>query len=256
MVKAKRVRRVIVSLAQIKYFSDNSRHNFAKIQKYIKLAAKRNADIVCFPESCIHKSALELDHWIIDGIKEECKKNEIWAIVTDDFNKGERTYNTSLLINRKGEIVGGYKKIHLYGDKTDAGRTFNVFKTDFAKIGIAICWDLAFPDLFKKMKDAGAEIVFCPAQWWYDAKTYSKYRYGDARKKEAEILKSLIRARAFENVFFVALVNPVLDSNFQVSYTGIASPTRVLKEITGKEGLITVKINLNEIKKVEKVINS
>lgn len=252
----KRIRTAVIALAQIKYYSDNSKHNLEKIKKYIRLASKKRADIICFPESCVHRSALELSHWIIEEIKEECKKQKIWSIITDDFIVGKKVNNTSILINRKGKVIGGYKKIHLYGDKTLPGKRFAVFKTDFAKSGIAICWDLAFPNLFKKMKSAGAEIVFCPAQWWYDTKTYEKHSGIDARKKETEILRSLIRTRAFENVYFVALCNPVMDSKFQVSYTALASPTKILKEIVGREGMIVVKINLNEIKKQERVYKS
>ena len=245
-----------IALAQIRYFDDNTRHNVSKIIKYIKLAKKKKADIICFPESCIHKSALDLNHWVVEEVKKECKKNNIWAIITDDIQVRGKTYNKSILINRKGTITGGYNKIHLYGDKTEAGKKIQIFKTDFAKAGLAICWDLAFPELFKKLKQAGAEIVFCPAQWWYDAKTYQKYEYSVARKKEAEVLRSLIRTRAFENQFFVAICNPVMNSNFQVSYTGIASPVKILKEIEDKEGMIVVKVNLNEIKKAEKLYKS
>jgi predicted amidohydrolase len=245
----------VIALAQIKYFSDNTRNNLLKIKKFIHLASKKGADIVCFPESCVHKSALELNHKIIEEIKETCKKEKIWTIITDDFLIKGKTYNTSLLINREGEIVGGYKKIHLYGDKTEAGKKFSVFQTDFAKTGIAICWDLAFPDLFKKMKKAGAQIVFCPAQWWYDAKAYAKRKdIKDPKKREQEILSSLIKTRAFENVYYVALCNPILDSKFQVSYSAIASPSgKILKSLSNKEGIVICEINLKEIKKLEKI---
>jgi predicted amidohydrolase len=245
-------KRPIIALAQIKYFSDSNTNNLNKIIRYIRLAKKKNADIICFPESCIHKSSLDFDSKIISKIKEECKKNSIWCIVTDDIKKGDKTYNISLLINRSGEIKGEYKKIHLYGDKTFAGKEPMVFKTDFGKIGIVICWDLAFPELFKAIKKMGAEIVFCPAQWWYDSKSH----FEKHKKQELKILKSLVLSRAYENVFFVALCNPIMHSKFQISYSAIASPTKILKELKGKEGLIVEKINLNEIKRVQKIYSS
>lgn len=249
----KRRKKPIIALAQIKYFEGSSRNNVNKIKDYIRLAKEKNADIVCSPESCVHKTAvLHKNHKLINEIKEECKKNEIWCIITEDLKVEDKSYNTSLLIDRKGKIQGDYRKIHLYGDKVNAGKKIKVFKTDFAKIGIAICWDLAFPELFQKMKKRGAEIVFCPSQWWYDTIAHKE----EHKVKELKILKSLLRARAFENVCFVALCNPVTGARHQISYSAIASPTGILSEIVEKEGLITAKINLDGIPKLEKYYSS
>jgi predicted amidohydrolase len=245
-------RKPVIALAQIRYFEDSNTNNLNKILKYIRLAKKRGADIICFPESCLHKSALDLDNRIISQISEECRNNSIWCIVTDDMKIRGRTYNVSLLIDRKGRIKGKYKKIHLYGDNTYAGKEPLVFKTDFGKIGIAICWDLAFPELLQEMKNMGAQIIFCPAQWWYDSKAHQE----EHKKRELEILRSLILTRAYENTVFVGLCNPVLDSKYQISYTAIASPTKILKEIKEREGLIVQEINLNEIEKLERLYDS
>ena len=242
----------VIALAQIKYFDLNRAHNTQKIIKYIKIAKRAGADIVCFPESCLtKKGTLPINHKIINRIREECKKQSIWAIITEDiFFKG-KPYNAALLINRKGKIKGWYQKINLFGDKVNPGRLVKVFKTDFGKIGMAICWDVSFPKLFKKMKDAGAEIVFCPSQWWYEAKAHDSIK--KRKEREFHLLESLIMTRAFENLFFVALCNPVQDSEHQISYSAIASPHKILKRIVNKEGLITAEINLNEIGKLQKI---
>ena len=243
----KRRKNPIIAVAQIKYFDVCFKNNVEVIKKYIRMAKEKNADIICFPESCVHKTALlHKEHRFINEIKQECKNNSIWAIITEDIEINKKSYNTALLIDREGKIRGDYKKIHLYGDKVNSGRRFKVFNTDFGKIGIAICWDLAFPSLFKKMKKAGAEIVFCPAQWWYDTISHKE----NHKVEEFKILQSLVRVRAFENVYFVALCNPVMNSKYQVSYSAIASPTEILAEIIQKEGLITAKINLNDIPKL------
>ncbi len=246
------MKKPVIALAQIRYFDIKTKHNVDKIIKYIKLAKKRGADIICFPEACIHKTdVLELNSEFLKRIREECKKNSIWCIVTDDFQIKKQVHNTSLVIDREGKIKAGYKKIHLYGDKRAmSGRNILIVNTDFAKIGIAICWDIAYPDLFKRMGKAGAEIVFCPSQWWYDAKAHDEKH----EEREMKILESLILARAFENLFFVAVCNPVLETKYQISYSAIASPTRILKKIVRREGLIVTKLNLNELKKLKKVI--
>lgn len=240
----------IIALAPIRYFDISKKNNLEKIKKYINLAGKAKADIICFPESCLHKTkTLQVYDNMIKEISEECKKNSIWCIITDDIILNKKSYNTSILIGRDGKLNGEYKKIHLYDDKTCAGTKINVFKTDFAKIGIAICWDLAFPELFQKMKKAGAEIIFCPAQWCYEHKAHDAYH----KEREICLLRSLTCARAFENLFFMALCNPLRDSKDQVSYSAIVSPHKILTETINQEKLMIAKINLNEIKKLEKL---
>jgi omega-amidase len=244
-------KRPIIAIAQIKYFDISSKNNVEKIKKFIRQAKRRKADIICFPESCVHKTeVLFYNDDLIKEIREECKKNSIWCIITEDLNIKRRKYNVSILIDREGKIKGRYKKIHLYGDDTSSGRKIGVFDTDFAKIGIVICWDLAFPELFKKMKDAGAEIVFCPAQWCYEKKAY-KHKH---KKEETRLLESLIRARAFENLYFVALCNPIQgERKDQISYSAICSPHKILKELIDDEGIITAEVNLDEIGKLRKL---
>jgi len=240
----------LIALAQIKY-NHTGKHNVEIIKRYIKLAAKKKADIVCFPETCINKAKeLPLNHKLIKEIQETCKENSIWTIITDYFILNKKTYKVAILIDRKGEIKGKYKKINLYGDhaKKAGNRTF-VYKTDFAKIGIVICWDLAFPKLFKKMKKAGAEIVFCPIHWGYESKVHK----GDPKEGELNLLKSMLLSRAFENLNFVAVCSPVTKEWDLISYSAISSPHKIIAERKNKKGLMTARVNLNEIKKFHKI---
>jgi predicted amidohydrolase len=245
------VKLVKIAVAQIRYFDTAEKHNVAKIKRYISLAKRSGAEIVCFPESCIHKSDyLEISHELVKKIQESCKKNSIWAIVTDSFLINKKPYKMSLLINRNGEIKGKYKKINLYDDYLNPGKKIGIFKTDFAKIGIVICWDLHSPILFTKMKEKNVKIVFCPSFWAYEKKVHKSF----GRKKEMFLLKSLIASRAYENFYFIALANPVLpERNDLVSYSAIVSPHKVLKEIKNKEGLIVSEINLDELKRWKKI---
>jgi len=247
-------KRPIIALAQIKY-SGKSRENVNIIKKYIKLAKSRGADIVCFPEGCLslnnRKNPFDLNHNFIKEIKDECKTNHIWCIINDDFIIRGETYSLALLINRAGKSVGKYRKINLSGDSDSviAGNHTKVFKTDFGKISIVICWDLILPDLFKRIKKAGAEIVFCPAQWHHEEGIYKrKYKLRDLK-----LLRSLVMTRAYENFYFVALCNPLTKRKDLVSYSAICSPHKMLKEITNEEGLITAQADLNEIDRLHKL---
>lgn len=251
----------IIALAQIKYFDTAEKHNVTKIKKYIRIAKSKGADIICFPESAVHKNDfLSFNHKLIAEIKAECKKNSIWCIIDDDLIIRGKIYNTAILIDRKGKISGEYRKINLMGEGYDspvkAGKAIKVFRTDFAKIGIAICWDLAYPELFREMKKKGAEIIFCPTYWKYELHAHHIRKYKEKqRERERVTLKSLIMTRAFENLFFVALCNPA-KNKFEkdlVPYSAIASPHKILAEIKDKEGLIIKEIRLDEIGKLEKI---
>lgn len=257
-MKRKRRKNPVIALAQIKYFDTAEKHNVAKIKKYIRMAKTKGADIICFPESAIHKKDfLNFNHELISEIKEECKKNSIWCIIDDDMVIHRKVYNTALLINRQGKMVGEYRKINIMGDgpEVKAGKKIKVFKTDFAKIGIAICWDLAYPKLFREMKRKGAEIIFCPTSWKYEARAHHPMIYSERHKKrELLTLKSLVMSRAFENLFFVALCNPAKNKDEDlIPYSAICTPQKILKDIKDKEGLIIAEIKINEIGKLEKL---
>jgi predicted amidohydrolase len=244
----------VVALAQIKY-SRKTVENVEKVKKYISVAKRAGADIVCFPESCLslkdRTDVFKLNSHFIKEIKESCRKNKIWCIIHDDMLVKGEAYSLALLINRNGEDVGGYKKIHLSGDNdlVSAGKQIKVFSTDFGKISIVVCWDLMFPELFKRIKKAGAEIVFCPAQWHYEEEAYRK-KY---KRRELRLLRALATARAFENLNFVCLCNPVTERKDLISYSAIVSPHKILKEIVNEEGLIATKLNLKEIPKLHKL---
>lgn len=247
-----RYKNPIIALAPIRYYDIHKTHNVEKIKKYIRLAKKARAEIICFPESCIKKTGkVVINDKSIKAIRKECQRNSIWGIINEDIEIKGKRYNMALLIDRKGKIKGGYKKINLYGDKVHPGNKVKVFQTDFAKIGVAVCWDLTYPGLFQAMRKRGAEIVFCPAQWNYDLPSHkSRHKYW-----ETQLLRAMTLARAHENVFYVALCNPLMKAKTQVSYSAIASPHRILRELIDKEGLIATKVDLKEIRKLRKYYN-
>lgn len=242
-------RKPVIAIAAIKYFSGKSKDNLEKIKEYIAKAKRKHADIVCFPESCIVKSGSIIwnDHFMKE-IRDECKKHEIWCIITEDVMHGKKAYNTSILIGRDGKVNGFYKKINLFGDDVKPGNRVRVFDTDFGKIGIAICWDLTFPGMFSKMRERGAEMVFCPAQWNYDIPAHRGFH----KARETKLLRAMTLARAHENVFYVALCNPIRDSKYQVSYSAIADPHMIIKELVNREGIITAKVSIGKIRKFRK----
>jgi len=95
-------------------------------------------------------------------------------------------FNTAILIDREGKLVGSYRKTHLPQEEVEAGLTpgdsYPVFETDFGRIGILVCWDIQFPEPARALALQGAEIILIPI--WGGNET-------------------LLRARAIENHVFV-----------------------------------------------------
>ena len=115
---------------------------------------------------------------------------------------GDRLFNTAPLFDRAGELVARYRKIHLFDVDLEgqppfresatfaAGTELVTHPTEDVRIGLAICYDLRFPELFRGLMTLGAELVVLPAQF--------QHQTGVAH------WEVLLRARAIENQCFVA----------------------------------------------------
>jgi len=77
---------------------------------------------------------------------------------------GDQFYNSSFLLNPKGGILGNYRKVHLFGYQSleteilTRGTSIAVIPTELGTFGLAICYDLRFPELFRKMADQGTDF--------------------------------------------------------------------------------------------------
>ena len=91
-----------------------------------------------------------------------------------ELDKGN-VYNTSFSFDRKGNLIGKHRKVHLFdidveggirfmeSDTLTAGEDMTVIDTEYCKIGVAICYDVRFPEWFRKMALAGAQLIILPA---------------------------------------------------------------------------------------------
>ncbi len=129
----------------------------------------------------------------IDGItvtkmRETAKKRRAYIFMGSFIEERENNlYNTAVLIDRRGDIVSSYSKIHLFGEEKKylkAGEKIQVCDTEFGKAGLSICYDMRFPELYRKMSDMGAQIFLVCAAW------------PEARKEHWDIFN---RVRGLEN---------------------------------------------------------
>ncbi|PKI13142.1 carbon-nitrogen hydrolase family protein [Colwellia sp. 12G3] len=110
--------------------------------------------------------------------------------------------NSSCFFNPNGELIGQYDKIHLFdvsvsdGTKsycesryTQAGKEISVVNTEFANIGLSVCFDLRFPTLFQQLSKAGADIITVPSAF--------------TRVTGQAHWQILLQARAIENQVYI-----------------------------------------------------
>ena len=96
---------------------------------------------------------------------------------------------SACLINHKGEVIGNYRKIHLYDREKEIfkpGDSFKVFQTIFGQIGIMICYDLDFPESARILNLKNADIILIPTNNFYPYERYQK-TYLTSRAMENEI---------------------------------------------------------------------
>jgi len=116
-------------------------------------------------ESLLGETYSRLAPWAVKG--------NCYILAGSIVEKGEDNfYNTALLIGPDGLLAGTYRKIHLYGYQQSqekvlltAGEEPVLVKTKYGTWGLSICYDLRFPELFRKMADEGVDVIFNIAAW-------------------------------------------------------------------------------------------
>ena len=93
------------------------------------------------------------------------KKHRMYIVACYPEKSGRRYYNTGVLFSRSGRILGKYRKVQLPAGETwvyTAGTTFPVFRTELGNVGIAICYDVMFPEIIRCLALNGADIICHP----------------------------------------------------------------------------------------------
>lgn len=137
-------------------------------------AGEQNPDIICLTETFYDRGVdlpLEercetVDGRLVKAVSEKALKYGAYVVLCFNEKEGDFLYNTALLIDRKGNIAGRYRKMQLPLNEAEAGTfpgdDYPVFDTDFGRIGIMICWDQCFPEVARILRLKGAEMIFVP----------------------------------------------------------------------------------------------
>ena len=154
--------------------------------------------------------------------------------------EGDKLYNTCPVINRSGKIIAKYDKNHLYsyygdneGEIITKGKTPVMVDVEGIKIGLTICYDIRFPEIYRAYRRAGADILVNVAAWG---------------KKKKIPWDSMTTSRAVENqTYMVALTQTglLLDGKENLGHSMIIDyEGNIIDEINEKEGGIYAEINL------------
>ena len=180
-----------VAIAQMQV-SDNVDANLKKVSEFCADAAKSGCEILALPEGFYHmgKSAKEklavLEDFgsgkIQDYIKELCVKHSIAILAGTLPIKSPETnkmYARACFYSSKAEVLSTYDKIHLFDAKLANGESF--YESDFTfpgdkievfeymgiKVGISICFDIRFSELYLEQKRQGVQLMLIPSAFSY-----------------------------------------------------------------------------------------
>lgn len=186
----------------------NTQDNMERIRTLVGPVA--HVDLIAFPEVVAFRGSDEdyvskaesLDGPIVTFFSELARKAHAWVLI-GSLPERDRAgvYNTSILMDRNGKIVQSYRKIHLFEAYLEDGRHIrerNAFlpgehlaqaQVDGWNVGLSICYDLRFPELYRRMAAKGCHLLFAPANF--------------TQRTGVDHWEVLLRARAIENQCFV-----------------------------------------------------
>ena len=141
-----------------------------KTLERLEQSASFRPDIACLPEVFLPTVVETVPGPVTGRLAAWARKNSSYVVFGLKTRRGDRLYNSGVLLDRQGWIAGQFHKIHPTESELASGIHPGdpdppVFETDFGAIGIEICFDVNWWDVWKKLKQKGAKIVFFPAAY-------------------------------------------------------------------------------------------
>ena len=247
----------------------NIKKNLQSSKKLLLEAIKQKSDFIITPENSslfgLNKkdlmkiaTSMQKDFYLTE-IRKITKQYKKWVLVGSIFIKeNNKIKNRSVLINPEGKIQAYYDKIHMYDvilskkEKYFESKTFTpgkLIKTvnlPWGKLGLSICYDIRFPNMYRKLSKKGSLFISVPSAF---TKTTGEKHW-----------HSLLKARAIENfsyIFAAAQSGTHWNGRKTFGHSLIVSPDgKILKELKKGNGVITVSIDPKIPKVLRKIIPS
>ena len=243
--------------------ADDKAANLAEAERWVREAASNSARLVVLPEVFVWRGNKKEERNAAEAIPGPSSKRlsalarelELYLLggsILEEIPGSDKAYNTSLLFDPSGELLASYRKIHLFDVDLANGTTLResatrehgdgivVADTKLCPMGLTICYDLRFPELYRALAHRGAQIVFVPS-------AFTAYT-GQAH------WETLLRARAIENQVYVIAPDQFGKSprSFEThGHSMIVDPWgQVIAELADGPGVITAEIDLDYLAKV------
>ncbi|HKG87242.1 MAG TPA: carbon-nitrogen hydrolase family protein [Nitrososphaeraceae archaeon] len=254
----------LVAIVQMRS-SEDKMENLELSVGFIREAAKKKSNLICFPEfqmaySPVSQSANQLseiaesvnDGNFITTLRKAAKVNKISIISTiyEKTNRGfdNRVYDTVVLIDNKGGISSVYRKLHLYdalgfkeSDRMMAGNMIEKpVKTLVGNIGLMICYDIRFPEMSRILTVKGANVLILPSAWVHGV-------------MKEEHWQTLLKARAIENGLYIIAPDQV-GNIFSGRSMAVDPFGVVLLDMGNREGMEVVEIDKSRVQKVRELL--
>ncbi len=205
---------VTIAVVQFEITQHEPAINLDRMKRFVAEAAAAHADIIVFPEDAV-SGPVNGDAQFVDFAGsylhyfQQLAREYALDIVPGSIIEGDASgwYNTAYYIDSAGVVKGKYRKINLWHPERSylaAGDMAPVFETAHGKVGLIICWDLIFPEVFRAMVRAGVDIVICPSYWCFEDAGIGLKHNPDA---EVHAVDALCIARAFENEIVLIYAN-------------------------------------------------
>jgi omega-amidase len=240
---------ITIALAQIALTTGSPAANEATARRLAADAATRGAGLLILPElwhtgydmERAADYAAALDHGPFGLMADLAREHRSYVVGTAlEANPTGAPFNTAALYGPDGRRVGAYRKVHLYPPLGETvhmtpGEDLPVFDLPWGRTALAICYDLRFPEMWRRYTWAGARLVLIPAEW---------------PVPRIEHWRLLLRARAVENQLFVAGCNRAgtdVDGEFGGHAAAVDPWGRVLVEGGSEPGLFVATLDLDEV---------
>lgn len=241
--------------------------SLTKAERLINYAGKEGAQIVCLPELFNSQyfpqkqgsriAAETIPGKTTDSLSRVAKKNQVVLVAGSIYEKaGLHNYNTSVVFDENGKIIGKYRKVHIPNDQGfyeksyfSAGNEYRVFDTKYGKLGVLICFDQWYPEAARILKLSGADIIFYPT-------AIGRVRgIAQVEGDWQDAWESVQRGHAIANSVAVVSVNRVGRENDMAFWGGsfvYDQFGKMLVRADDREGIFLTTIDFSLSQKIEK----
>lgn len=241
--------------------SDDKKENLQTVWRFFEKIKNENIDLAVLPEIfiCPYQTS-------VFPVAAEEEGGDTWRMLSGfardygiylaagsvpEYDNG-KIYNTGYIFDRQGKQIGKHRKVHLFDIQVKGGQHFKesdtlspgdaatVFDTEFGKMGLCICYDIRFPEIFRLMVNRGAQVIIVPGAF--------NMTTGPAH------WELLFRTRAMDNQVFMVGASPArrLSASYHAwGHSMVVDPWgNILAQLDEREGILTGEMDLSKVDQI------